>query len=146
MPGRGIQHLDLAVGDVERSLAFYYGLLGPLGLREKFRNLTYRQTEEVVYLEYGVQGFGLRPADGGAHRHYDVGIERLAFEVDDRVEVDEAYRRCVAVGGEIQSPPEQHYVDDGEDYYAFFAFDPDGIRVEVFCWPTSPYRGVSSPR
>ena len=59
MPGRGIQHVDLAVGDVEQSLAFYYGLLGPLGLKEKFRNLTYRQTEEVVYLEYGVQGFGV---------------------------------------------------------------------------------------
>jgi hypothetical protein len=20
-------------------------------------------------------------------------------------------------------------------YYAFFVFDPDGMRVEVFCWP-----------
>jgi len=37
----------------------------PLGLKEKFRNLTYRGTEEVVYLEYGSQGFGLRPADRG---------------------------------------------------------------------------------
>jgi catechol 2,3-dioxygenase-like lactoylglutathione lyase family enzyme len=140
VPGRGIQHVDLAVGDVDQSLAFYYGLLGPLGLKEKFRNLTYRQTEEVVYLEYGVQGFGLRPADGGAYRYHEVGIEHIAFEVDDRAEVDEAYRRCVAAGGKIQSPPEQHYVDDGEDYYAFFAFDPDGIRVEVFSWRSSPYR------
>src|SRR6185312_4618839 len=73
---------DLAVGDVERSLAFYDSVLGPLGLKEKFRNLTYRRTEEVVYLEYGVQGFGLRPADGGVYRHYEVGIEHLAFEVD----------------------------------------------------------------
>jgi len=24
--------------------------------------------------------------------------------------------------------------------YVFFAFDPDGIRVEVFAWPSSPYR------
>lgn len=139
MPARGIQHVDLAVGDVERSLAFYYGVLGPLGLKEKFRNLTYRQTEEVVYLEYGVQGFGLRPADGGVYRHYEVGIEHVAFEVDDHAEVDEAYKRCVSAGAKIQSPPEEHYLDDGEDY-AFFAFDPDGIRVEVFCWPTSPYR------
>jgi catechol 2,3-dioxygenase-like lactoylglutathione lyase family enzyme len=114
--------------------------IGPLGLKEKFRKLTYRRTEEVVYLEYGVQGFGLRPADGGVYRHYEVGIEHLAFEVDDRAEVDEAYQRCVSVGGRIQSPPEEHYVDDGEDYYAFFAFDPDGIRIEVFCWPSSPYR------
>ncbi len=138
----GSQHVDLAVGDVERSLAFYYGVLGPLGLKEKFRNPTYRHTEEVVYLEYGVQGFGLRPADGGVYRYHEVGIEHLAFEVDNRDEVDDAYRRCVSARGEIQSPPEQHYVEDGEDYYAFFAFDPDGIRIEVFCWPSSPYRGA----
>jgi catechol 2,3-dioxygenase-like lactoylglutathione lyase family enzyme len=30
MPGRGIQHVDLAVSDVERSLAFYRELLVPL--------------------------------------------------------------------------------------------------------------------
>jgi catechol 2,3-dioxygenase-like lactoylglutathione lyase family enzyme len=142
VPARGIQHVDLAVADVERSIAFYTAVLGPLGLKEKFRNLTYRQTEEVVYLEYGVQGLGFRPADGGTYRHYEVGLEHIGFEVDERAEVDEAYQRCLAVGGEIQSRPEQHYVEDGEDYYAFFAFDPDGIRIEVFCWPTSPYRGA----
>ncbi|MDQ3997679.1 MAG: hypothetical protein M3303_11775 [Gemmatimonadota bacterium] len=49
------------------------------------------------------------------------------------------HRRCVSADATIQSPPEQHYVEDGEDYYAFFAFDPDGIRIEVFCWPSSPY-------
>lgn len=140
MPVKGIQHLDLAVGDVERSLAFYLALLAPLGVRERYRVPTYRGTEEVVYLECGVQGFGLRPADGGEFRHYDVGIEHLAFEVDSRDEVDDTYQRCLAAGGGIQAPPEEHYVDD-EDYYAFFAFDPDGIRVEVFCWPSSPYRG-----
>ena len=142
MTARGIQHVDLAVGDVERSLAFYCGVLGPLGFKEKYRLPTYRGTEEVVVLEYGVQGLNLRPADGGVYRYYEVGIEHLAFEVDDRDEVDEAYRRCVSAGGTIQSPPEQHYVKDGEDYYAFFAFDPDGIRIEVFCWPSSPYRGA----
>ena len=142
MPARGIQHVDLAVGDVDRSLAFYHALLGPLGLMEKFRVPTYRGTEEVVYLEYGVQGFGMRPADDGAYRYYGVGIEHLAFEVDRADEVDDAYGRCVSLDGRIQSPPEQHYVEDGEDYYAFFAFDPDGIRIEVFAWPTSPYRGA----
>jgi catechol 2,3-dioxygenase-like lactoylglutathione lyase family enzyme len=142
VPARGIQHVDLAVGDVERSLAFYLGVLGPLGLKERYRERTYRKTEDVIYLECGVQGFGLRPADGGVYRYHEVGIEHLAFEVDDRDEVDEAYRRCVLAGGKIQSPPERHYVDEGEDYYAFFAFDPDGIRIEVFCWPSSPYRGA----
>ena len=140
MPARGIQHVDLAVGDAVRSLAFYSALLEPLCLKEKYRVTSYRGTEEVVYLEYAVQGLGLRPADDGPYRHYGVGIEHLAFEVDRADEVDAAYERCVAAGGRIQSPPDRHYVEDGDDYYAFFAFDPDGIRIEVFAWPNSPYR------
>jgi catechol 2,3-dioxygenase-like lactoylglutathione lyase family enzyme len=134
MPGRGIQHVDLAVGDVERSLAFYRSLLGPLGLEDYGVAPSYRGTEEVVYLRFGRSFLGLRPADGGDYRHYDVGLEHLAFQVDTRDEVDEAYKRCISAGGAIQSPPDEHYVDDEEeDYYAFFAFDPDGIRIEVVC-------------
>jgi catechol 2,3-dioxygenase-like lactoylglutathione lyase family enzyme len=49
MPGRGIQHVDLAVSDVDRSLGFCMDLLGPLGLKEGERYPTYRGTEEVVY-------------------------------------------------------------------------------------------------
>jgi catechol 2,3-dioxygenase-like lactoylglutathione lyase family enzyme len=134
VPGRGIQHIDLAVADADRSLAFYGDLLGPLGLTEYDRALSYRGTEEVVYLRFGRSYLGIRPADGGTYRHYDVGLEHLAFQVDSRVEVDEAYERCAAAGGRIESPPQEHYVDvEAEDYYAFFAFDPDGIRIEVVC-------------
>jgi catechol 2,3-dioxygenase-like lactoylglutathione lyase family enzyme len=31
MPAKGIHHVDLAVADVDRSIAFYLDLLGPLG-------------------------------------------------------------------------------------------------------------------
>lgn len=117
MPARGIQHLDLAVTDVERSLAFYRELLGPLGLEDFLRLQTYRGTEEVLYLRFGSSYLGIRPADGGAYRHYAPGIEHLAFQVDSRQEVDEAHGHYA-------------YLDE-QDYYAFFAFDPDGIRVEV---------------
>lgn len=141
MSGRGIHHLDLAVSDVERSLAFYRELLGPLGWTEEVRFPSYRGTEEIVYLvqpgaDGGIEyfgGLGLRPADGGAHRYYDVGIEHFAFEVDEREEVDDAHERCLAMGARVHHPPEADA--DLPDYYAFFAFDPDGIRVEVFCWP-----------
>ena len=97
MPARGIHHVDLAVADVERSLAFYLDLLGPLGWEESVRYPTYRGTEEVVYLKDPASGamFGLRPADGGEHNYYGVGIEHLAFEVDEREEVDAAYSRCL---------------------------------------------------
>jgi catechol 2,3-dioxygenase-like lactoylglutathione lyase family enzyme len=135
MPAKGIHHVDLAVDDVERSTAFYLGLLGPLGWAESVRYPTYRGTEEVVYFEDPATGsmLGIRPADGGAHHYYEVGIEHLAFEVDRRGEVEEAYSRCLAAGARIHFPPEEDR--DVEGYYAFFAFDPDGMRVEVFCWP-----------
>jgi catechol 2,3-dioxygenase-like lactoylglutathione lyase family enzyme len=75
---------------------------------------------------------GLRPADGGEHSYYSVGIEHLAFEVDDRDEVDAAYSRCLAEEANIHFPPEDDR--DVENYYALFVFDPDGLRVEVFSW------------
>ena len=130
MPGRAIQHVDLCVADVERSLAFYTELLGPLGLTEDIRIKSYRETEEVVYLKFGEQDLGLRPADGGEHRYYGVGIEHIAFEVDTREEVDAAFERAKAIGADIHFPPEED--DDLDDYYALFVFDPDGVRVEVF--------------
>ena len=34
MPARGIHHIDLAVRDVEQSLAFYLAVLGPVGLKD----------------------------------------------------------------------------------------------------------------
>ena len=135
LPAPGIHHVDLAVTDVERSLAFYLDLLGPLGWAEQVRYPTYRGTEEVVYLARGEirdGGLGLRPADGGTHRYYNIGIEHFAFEVDRREEVDEAHARCVASGANIHFPPEEDRDEPG--YYAFFVFDPDGIRVEVFYW------------
>jgi catechol 2,3-dioxygenase-like lactoylglutathione lyase family enzyme len=127
--------VDLAVADVDRSLTFYLNLLRPLGWVEEVRYPTYRGTEEVVYLKEPAMGtrLGLRPADGGAHGYYEVGIEHLAFEVDSREEVDAAHERCVADGARIHHPPEEDRDIDG--YYAFFVFDPDGMRTEVFAWP-----------
>ena len=134
MPAKGIHHVDLAVADVERSLAFYLDLLGPLGWAEEVRYPTYRGTEEVIYLQEPANAtmLGLRRADGGEHSYYSVGIEHLAFEVDDREEVDAAYARCLERDANVHFPPEEDR--DVPDYYALFVFDPDGIRIEVFSW------------
>ena len=133
LPARGIHHVDLTVSDVARSIDFYTRLLGPLGFAEYGRYPSYRGTEEVVYFDFGHQQLGLRPADGGSHRYYAVGIEHIAFFVDTRAEVDDAYQRCLAMGAQVHYPPELD--SDIEDYYALFVFDPDGIRVEVACAP-----------
>jgi catechol 2,3-dioxygenase-like lactoylglutathione lyase family enzyme len=135
MPLTGIHHVDLAVTDVERSVAFYLAVLGPLGAKELFRYSTYRGSEEVVYLRLGpgAQAIGLRPADGGEHRYYDVGLEHLALRVESREEVDQTYERCLQHGAEVQFPPQED--SDIPGYWAVFFFDPDGFRIEVLHWP-----------
>jgi glyoxylase I family protein len=148
MPAKGLHHVDLAVSDVERSIAFYLNLLGPLGWKVTRRYPTYRGTEEVVYLGTGEAyadvgnnagpdsgGIGLRPADGGTHQYYGIGVEHVAFDVDTKAEVDDAYARATSSGANIHFPPEEDRDEPG--YYAFFAFDPDGIRVEVFSWTSA---------
>jgi len=96
---------------------------------------TYRGTEEVVYLQHPTTrcGLGIRPADGGEYQYYRVGIEHLAFEVDERAEVDAAHARCVERGDNVHFPPEEDRDIDG--YYGLFVFDPDGMRIEIFSWP-----------
>ena len=96
-------------------------------MSELERYPTYRGTEEVVYLHVGDEGLGLRSADGGAHRYYDVGLEHLAFEVDTSEEVDAAYERYLRRGDRIRCPPEAD--SDIPGCYAFFVFDPDGFRI-----------------
>ena len=102
-------------------------------MHERWRHDTYRGTEEVVYLRFANDYLGLRPADGGEYRYYDVGIEHLAFYVDTREEVDAAYQRALELGARVQFPPEESRTVP--DYYELFVFDPDGIRVEVACGP-----------
>ena len=72
--GVSIHHIDLAVSDVERSVAFYLGLLGPFGLREAGRFPTYRGTEawrayfeqmDKVWEDWSVENVGLRDAGDG---------------------------------------------------------------------------------
>jgi catechol 2,3-dioxygenase-like lactoylglutathione lyase family enzyme len=135
MPITGLHHVDLAVRDVGRSLAFYLRILGPLGLREAERTASYRGTEEVVYLHAGRQMLGLRRADGGEHHYYDVGIEHLAFFVERPEEVDETYERCLQHQVTIHFPPQAGR--DHPGYWAVFFFDPDGFRVEVAHWTAS---------
>ncbi|MDP9257885.1 MAG: VOC family protein [Actinomycetota bacterium] len=133
MPVKAIHHVDLAVADVERSLAFYLALLGPLGVEEAYRYATYRGSEQVVYLRIGSQLLGFRCADGGEHRYYGVGLEHLAITVETRDELNGVHARCLEIGANVQFPPEEDR--DIPGYWALFVFDPDGFRLEVVHWP-----------
>ena len=127
-----IDHADLVVSSIERSLPFYRGLLAPLGWVGVIEQEGERG--ETIHYLWGPDwggSLGLREArsgDGPVDR-YALGLHHLAFEAPNRAAVDEAARWARAHGAEIEGEPgERHYTPG---YYAAFLLDPDGIKLEI---------------
>jgi catechol 2,3-dioxygenase-like lactoylglutathione lyase family enzyme len=129
-PMHGIDHLDLVGSDLERSLAFYRGLLEPLGY-DRASEIVGEQGERVVYLHgQGVVPVSVRAATTpGDHDRYRVGLHHLAFQAPSREVVDERLGWARAQGVEIENDPKEYDYESG--YYAGFFRDPDGIKLEV---------------
>ena len=56
-------------------------------------------------------------------------MHHVAFEASSREVVDERHSWLMERGGEIESPPKEYAYIPG--YYAFFFYDPDGIKLEI---------------
>ena len=133
-----IDHLDLVVTDLERSLAFYTDLLRPLGYGRR-SEIEGERGERVVYVGR-VGGYGsvsLRGAQSDAHAtpydRYAVGIHHICFSASNRAAVDERAEWLRANGHTIESGPEEYGYTPG--YYAVFFYDPDGIKLEILHRP-----------
>jgi catechol 2,3-dioxygenase-like lactoylglutathione lyase family enzyme len=129
----GIGHVDLVCRDVERSIAFYRRVLGPLGLGNEAVFPGERE-EPIHYLRFpkpGSGSIGLRQAlEDQEFELYAPGFHHLALAVDRRADVDAAHEAAVAAGAEILHAPRE-FPQYRENYYATFFLDPDGFRVEV---------------
>ena len=129
-----IDHLDLVVTSLERSLSFYRGLLEPLGY-VRTSEIEGERGERVVYVgrEGGMGSVSLREAQSDAHGvpydRYGIGLHHLAFGAPSREVVDERAEWLRAQGATIESGPEEYGYTPG--YYAVFFYDPDGIKLEI---------------
>ena len=134
-----IDHLDLVVTSLDRSLAFYRGPLEPLGY-VRVSEIVGERGERVVYLGRigGMGSVSLREAQSDAHPvpydRYGVGLHHLAFNARSRGTVDERAAWLRAQGATIQSGPQEHDYTPG--YYAVFFYDPDGIKLEIVHRPS----------
>jgi catechol 2,3-dioxygenase-like lactoylglutathione lyase family enzyme len=134
-----IDHLDLVVTSLERSLAFYTGLLEPLGYVRR-SEIVGERGERVVYI--GRHGFAgsvsLRQSQSNAHQtpydRYAVGIHHIAFAASSRALVDQLAAWAREHGAEIESEPREYDYTPG--YYAAFLHDPDGLKLEIVNRPT----------
>jgi glyoxylase I family protein len=130
-----IDHLDLVVSDLERSLAFYKALLEPLGYA-RTSEIVGERGERVVYLSRGPEHGGsvsVRERQSHAREtpydRYDLGLHHLAFSAPDRATVDACARWAADNQATIESGPEEYDYSPG--YYAVFIHDPDGLKLEI---------------
>ncbi|TMK74415.1 MAG: bleomycin resistance protein [Actinobacteria bacterium] len=132
-------HIDIVVTSLERSLAFYRGLLEPLGWSDGGR-IVGERGEQVQYISargQGVAALGLRErqsdAHGIAYDRYAIGLHHICFDVPSREVVDERAEWLADQGAKIESEPREYDYTPG--YYATFFYDPDGIKLELLHRP-----------
>ena len=130
----GLAHVDLTCRDVERSIAFYLAVLGPLGLQAPPVTFDGEQGETINYLRFpeaGSGSIGLRAASVEQDfALYAPGLHHIAFAVATPDDVRVAHEGAVREGAEIVHPPTA-FPRYHPDYFATFFLDPDGFRVEV---------------
>jgi glyoxylase I family protein len=133
-----IDHLDLVVSSLERSLSFYRGLLGPLGYVHE-GDIAGERGERVVYLSRhgGGGSVSLRESQSDAHEapydRYAIGVHHVAFSASSRALVDERAEWARREGAHMESGPQEYGYTPG--YYAVFLHDPDGIKLEIVSRP-----------
>jgi catechol 2,3-dioxygenase-like lactoylglutathione lyase family enzyme len=134
MRAAGVHHVDLVVSSIERSLPFYQGLLGPLGYH-RVGEVEGERGETIWYLSGPGTSIGLREAqtESEPYDRYRVGLHHLAFEADSRAQVEEIAEWVRSQPVEIESEPQEYTYMPG--YFAFFFYDPDGMKLEVVYVP-----------
>jgi glyoxylase I family protein len=155
-----LDHLDLVVSSIDRSLPFYRELLRPLGWR--WVHEVEGERGETIHYLFRVDGrasIGLRASQSERatpHDRYAVGVHHLAIDGGSRQAVDRTARWAREHGAEIESGPQEYAYSPG--YFAVFLHDPDGIKIEIMSRPrlrtalwalqpaTSPFRPANRGR
>ncbi|MEZ6003349.1 MAG: VOC family protein [Planctomycetota bacterium] len=121
-----MHHVEIYVGDLERSIAFWTPFMRHLGYEPD------RWSGGMNYVKEGAAYFCFLPAplaEAGYHRQR-IGLNHLAFRVPTRAQVD-AVTDWVRSAGHTVLYEDRHPFAGGEHYYALFCEDPDRIKVEV---------------
>jgi glyoxylase I family protein len=124
----GIDHIYVAVTDLDRSEAFYdRALVQAMNFRKNKFAL-----EGEPHIQYFNRHFGyvLRPARRRvAHDPYAPGLHHFCLRVESDSDVVAAAAALRALGIEASEP--RLFPEYAPDYWATFFTDPDGIRLEI---------------
>ncbi len=124
-----IDHVSVAVRDLEGAARFYEAVLATLGFA-KLENRPATVGFGKRYPEFWInRRDGLAPlaADGGAH---------VCFRAASADRVDAFHAAALAAGGASDGAP-GYRPQHGEGYYAAFIRDTDGNRIEAVTFVAS---------
>ena len=120
-----IDHVSLAVRDLEKSAAFYQAVLAPLGhakLVTRERTIGFGKTHAEIWINLR-ENMAALPADVGAH----VALRARSAEA-----VQAFHAAALTHGGADDGAPGHRPYGAGPNiYYAAFVRDPDGNRLEA---------------
>ncbi|MBB4905926.1 VOC family protein [Actinophytocola algeriensis] len=125
--GSRIDHLNVAVPDLDRSIAFYSRVLEVIGIETKLHVPARPDLPEMHGFGVGGKPFFWLIADGtvGTNMH-------VAFTVGSRDLVRRFYDTALAAGATPLHSPAA-WTEYHPDYYGGFVLDPDGINLEAVC-------------
>lgn len=120
-----LDHVSIGVRDIAKAKAFYDAALGALGYRCLHSS--------ADSLGYGVEGVQLwiSMSDHPVEPEMQSGLH-FCFAAPTRTSVDTFHANALAAGGCDNGGPGLR-ADYGPRYYAAYAIDPDGYRVEAYC-------------
>ncbi|MFM7343948.1 MAG: VOC family protein [Tagaea sp.] len=118
-------HVSIGVNDVKRAKKFYDAVLAPLG----YTCLSAGDTS----LGYGAKAVALwiNAATRPVKPDMESGLH-FCFAAPDRKAVDKFHKAALAAGGKDNGKPGLR-ADYGDNYYAAYAIDPEGYRIEAYC-------------
>lgn len=120
-----LNHVSIGVRDLARAKRFYDAALKPLGytcLSESPGSLGYGNGAVVLWITPSDRPV---PADAASGLHF-------CFDAPSRKSVDAFHAAALKHGGRDNGQPGVR-ADYDANYYAAFALDPDGYRLEAYC-------------
>lgn len=120
-----LNHVSIGVRDIARAKRFYDAALAPLGYR--------CLSDSPTSLGYGrdAVAFWISKTDRPVPTDTASGLH-FCFDAPDRKSVAAFHAAAVRQGGQDNGKPGVR-ADYDANYYAAFAIDPDGYRVEAYC-------------